>query len=461
MNRTGLRCCCLAGLLLALRSDLCRAGCIPRPAEAAPAAELRIVSEPSGAEVSVDRAPRGPSPLSVPGLAPGRHLVVLTLPGHREWIGTAVLEAGQRQELKAALEPLRGAALVLSEPPGAQVALDGALYGTTPLLLPGLAMGTYRVLLTSPGYQDCPLDLEVRNATPQRLSAKLLTDSATLRVESDPPGAALSVNGVPRGATPAVLERIPDGDSAIELALAGYAPYRQALRLSAGDEETVRVVLQPLPASLQVHSIPAGARVYIDNAYRGETPLTLEDLTPGTVRVRVELAAHELMARDVLLQRGARQVEEFRLTANCGALRVVTAPAGVTVLVDGKVAGTTTARLDATDQISDPLTIPLVPVGDREVTFTRQGYAEVKRTVTVARGRTETLDVTLRRRFIPDYELRTASNVYRGVLVNITPEFVRLETEVGVIRAFPLADIKSRRPLREDERAELAPPPEE
>jgi len=460
----------LQGYCLRLKIMVFAALCLGGAGSLAPAARgqesrgaagtfLGIVTDPPGASVAVDRIPRGSSPLELQDLAPGKHLVAVSMRGYRDWFETVSLAAGVRRTLEARLEPIRGTALIRSEPAGANVSLDGAHRGVTPLLLTNLELGKHRVSITRPGFQDRVLDLEVLNANPQQLKASLLTDSATLRVNTDPAGAEVHLNGVLRGQAPVVLERIPDGNSELEIRYDGFAPHRQSIRLSAGDDETVSIVLAPLPASLQVVSQPPGARVYLDNQFRGETPLAIEALQPAIYRVRLELAAHDPMARDVTLGRAASRVEEFRLVANCGAIRVLTSPAGVAVLVDGKLGGTTAAKPDETDQVSEPLTIELVPVGRREVTFSRPGFYEQRRSVDVERDKTATLDVTLRRRFIPDYEVRTENNVYRGVLIHITSEFVRLETEVGVIRSFPLKDIKSRRPLRDDERIEPDPPP--
>lgn len=429
-----------------------------RAGDSPPVAVLRVATDPPNAIVTVNRVARGNSPIELTDLAPGRHLVGIALRDHREVFETVVLETGMPRTLDVKLEPVRGSVLVHSTPAGSSVSIDGAHRGVTPLLVPSVELGKHRVAVTRPGFQDKVVELDVAGATPQRIDVQLLTDSATLRVESEPPDAELSLNGVPRGRTPAVLERIPDGDNVVELKMEGYAPFRQSIRLSAGDDEKLVVPLTALPGTLQVVSMPAGARLYVADQYRGNTPFTLAALAPGTYRVRVELPAHDTMARDVEIRRAASVVEEFRLVPNCGSLRIVTSPAGVTVLVDGKASGETGAKADATDQVSEPLTIPLVPVGKREVTFTRQGFHEVKKTVDVARDKTATLDVALKRRFIPDYEVRTDANVYRGVLVNITPEVVRIETEIGVIRAFPVKDVKSRRPLREDERIEPVPP---
>ncbi len=421
---------------------------------APPSGGLRVQCVPEGAKVMVDREPRGEAPLELQGLAPGKHIVGISARGYREELSTVTVEAGTTRTLDVSLAKATAAVLVETDPVGASVSLDGGHVGDAPVLLPAVAMGDHRVVVARPGFQQRAVDLKIENAAPQKVSVSLLTDSATLRVTSEPAGAQVLFNGVPRGETPALIERIPDGVGELEVRADGYQPAKQSVRLSAGDDETTHVVLIPKPASLRVETIPAGARVYVDNQYKGESPFELQEIDPGSHRVRVELAAYDPMARDVLLERATSKTEEFRLVPNCGSLRVTSYPAGVTVLVDGKVRGTTTAKEGATDQISDALDIPLVAAGTREVTFVSEGFFEARKTVEVGRDQTATIDVKLKRKFIPDYEIKTDENVYRGVLKTVTAEGVRLETEPGVTRMFPIASIRSRRPLTEEKPTE-------
>jgi hypothetical protein len=325
--------------------------------------------------------------------------------------------------------------------------------------LPRVPLGKHRLTLSQSGFQSRSVDLDVPNAVPQKIDVALVTDSATLRVSSEPDGAQVFLNGVPRGTAPVVLGRIPDGTVSLEVLSDGYKAFRQEIRLAAGDDESIAVTLEPQPATLEVVTIPAGARVYVDDAYKGDSPVTVADLAPGDYRVRVELAAYDPSARTITLGRAASVVEEFRLVPNCGSLLVTTSPAEVTVLVDGKVRGTTTAKPDATDQISETLEIPLVAAGEREVLFTREGYHEARKVFTVERDKATTINVELRRRFIPDFEIQTDENVYKGVFQSRTAEFFRLETEPGVIRSFPVKSVKSARVLREDEKVEVEPLP--
>ena len=418
---------------------------------------LRIVSNPADAEVFLNGAAVGETPLETQPDQEGTAFVRLRLRDHREWWGSLELVPGATRSLDIQLEPLQAAVLVHVDPAGAAVELDGAHVGNAPVLLPGVAIGKHRLTVSQPGFQSRNVDLDIRNPAPQKIDVSLVTDSATLRVSSDPIGARVFLNGVPRGETPTVLERIPEGTVTLELKADGYQDFRQEMRLAAGDDRALSLALDPKPASLQVVTVPEGARIYLDDAFRGLSPMTFEDIPPGTHRVRIDLAAHDSMARNVVLGRAESAVEEFHLVPNCGSLRVCTSPAGVTVLVDGKIRGTTAAKPDGTDQISEALDIDMVLAGSREVLFTREGYHEQRRTIDVQRDQTATLDIKLRRRFIPDFEVRTAENVYKGVFQSRTAEFLRLETEPGVIRSFPIKSVISSRVLRDDERIEQSP----
>ena len=420
-----------------------------------PPASLRVMSDPAGAQVYVGGILRGETPLECDIPETGKAVVRLSLSGYRDAWGTVDLESGISRSLNMKLEPLRAAVLVHSDPDGAAVALDGAHVGETPLLMPRVPLGTHRLAISRPGFQPKTVEIDVPNAVPQRVDVSLVTDSATLRVSTDPDGAEVLLNGVPRGEAPVVIERIPDGDVKLEVRAEGYKTFAQDLRLSAGDDESLEVRLEPMPATLQIVTIPSGARVYVGDDFRGESPLTLDELVPGSYRVRVELPAYDISVRNIELGRAASVVEEFRLIPNCGSLLVSTSPADVTVLVDGKVRGTTTAKPDETDRISETLEIPLVAAGTRELVFTREGYHEARKTVEVMRDQATTVSVELRRRFIPDFEVRTAENTYRGVFQSRTAEFVRIETEPGVIRAFTIEQVLSARPLRDDEKIEV------
>ena len=421
------------------------------PAQNQPESMVRIVTEPPEAVIICDGIVRNAAPITLSGLEPGEHLIVAQKQGFREARRTITLTSGQRMQLEMALEPVLGLVIVQTEPPGAEVQIEGADRGKTPLLLTDLRVGKYRMRLLSTGFLPKEVELNIQDRVPMKVSVPLTSDSATLALDSDPAGAKVTLNGIEKGTTPCTIERIPEGTCKLQLAMAGYDPYEQSVKLTAGQTEKLKAVLKAVPAKLSVVTIPKGARIYVNNQFRGEAPVTLEGLEPGAYRLRAELAGHEPLARDVTLERAADVTEEFRLEGNTGAIQLSTEPAGVQVRVDGKEAGITTAKANETDRISELMTVPALASGQHEVEFVRKGYHPRKVTLQVDKDKTVTIHQVMVRRFVPDCEVRTATEVFKGVLQEVDPQGnVKIEIRPGIIKAIPASDVKSRRPLRDE-----------
>lgn len=429
----------LCGLILPLMAQ-----------DSEPLCQVRIITEPDGATVSCDGVLRNASPVSLLDLQPGDHLLTVEKKGYKKVRRTVSVMQGEKVAVRLQLEPILGLILVHSNPDGAEVQIDGADRGKTPLFMSDLPFGKYRLRLAKTGYLPKEIDLSVEKRVPQKIESTLTSDSAVLILESDPTGASVVLNGIARGAAPCTIDRVPAGDSILEVTLKGYEPYKRMLKLRAGDKEEITAVLKPVPAELTVVSIPSGARLYINNQFRGNTPMTFKELDPGRYRVRVELTAHDPLARTVQLKRMDKIVEEFRLERNCGVLELTTEPAGVKVFMDGKEVGATTAKQDTTDRISDVFQLDLLIVGPHQLQLSKKGYFSRKFPIEMEKDQTIVLHQKLKRRFIPNYELRTATGVIEGLLIHVDPKGnVRMEMRPGVFKTFPANDVRSLKPLRE------------
>ena len=77
-------------------------------------------------------------------------------------------------------------------------------------------------------------------------------------------------------------------------------------------------------------------------------------------------------------------------------------------------------------------------------------WRPIGQVVSVERDKTTTRHVKLERRFIPNCEVRTDTDVIRGVLVEVDPSgAVKLEIRPGIIKTIPAAAIRYRGPIRE------------
>ena len=411
--------------------------------------QLYVATTPAGATVSWDGAEKGPTPLTLAGLKEGNHLLTVKKEGYRTIRQTVLVEEGKKVALQLNLSALTGLVVIHTKPKGALIEIDGADRGKAPVLITDLPLGRYRVRATQPGFSDKEVDLVMDSRSPKKIQIELPSSSATLKLTSTPPGAHVTVNGIAKGETPITVDRIPEGGAVLEMSAKGCEPYKQTIKLAAGEVQELQIVLKPVPAVLKVVSIPPGARVYVDNQYRGESPVTVRNLEPGEHRVRAELVAHNPMARTITLARAQELVEEFRLESNSGVFELITQPAGVKVYVDGKEMGQTSHKAGEADTVSEPLKLALLTIGDHDVRLVKQGYFEKKFSIIIEKMKTVTRHERLVKRFIPDYEVTTPSKVYRGVLKSIDAQgTIRLEIRPGVIKSITADKVRARRPIK-------------
>jgi hypothetical protein len=415
-------------------------------------AVLRITSQPDGAKVLLDGQEQGPTPMSLQKIEPGQHLLEVRKDGFYAQRRTVSLFKSEKKTEEFKLEPLKGLVIVQTSPEGAEVDVDGAFRGKTPLLLTDLSMGDHAVVLRTEGYQPRKLALPIKDRVPVKLVTDLASDSATLNLSSEPAGASVLLNGATRGLTPCKIDRIPSGTVDIEINLKGYAPHRSQIVLKAGDVVDVPAQLKAIPAKLTVHSIPDKARIYVNNQFRGEAPIELDNLAPGEYRLRAEKRGFEADARNVTLKPEDQLTEEFRLTRNAGGLVIITEPAGVKIFVDDEEVGTTEASA-ANPQISEPLRASSIGKGEHWVKLVKPGYAHPPFKITIDTDSLITRTEHMRRLFIPDTIVRTGPNPedsYTGVLIRKHPNgSVDLEVKPGIIKNFEAAQIKSMGPIAE------------
>lgn len=137
---------------------------------------------------------------------------------------------------------------------------------------------------------------------------QIAVPQARLRVISNPTGALVSVNGVVMGQTPLELTLAP-GRYRVALSRFGYEEWSQTVELKQGSEITLEAQLTMSPffrplertARLRIVSDPDDADVFINNAYAGRTPLSLE-IAPGRYRVVVAKASYESWAQTIELK---------------------------------------------------------------------------------------------------------------------------------------------------------------
>lgn len=123
-----------------------------------------------------------------------------------------------------------------------------------------------------------------------------------LMLESNPPGAVVTLNGQTLGETPLLHEGLHAGTHLVTLTRPGYKPV--TLRVTVEHDLTTRQRVTMTPerrtptGDLVVESAPAGADVYLEGRWIGKTPLHVP-VAAGSRRLSLRLAGYETLARTV------------------------------------------------------------------------------------------------------------------------------------------------------------------
>lgn len=410
--------------------------------------QIYVTTDPDGASLFCDSITCGSTPATITSVAAGEHLLVIRKPGYREKCATVATRPGERVAVELKLEPLKGLVLIHSVPPGADVELDGANIGKTPLLAHEFPPGQRRLQISMPGYMSKSVNLNVEDRTPVKVDVLLTSDSAELFVESSPTGAVVTMDNALVGTTPLTLTKAKTGKHVLELVLKGHLNVRHEIALQAGEKQKISSTLKPLPGKLTVLSKPPGARVYLNSQFKAETPFNATNIPSGRYLIRAELQGHDPQTQTNEVIFGEETTVEFNLVKCSGTLLISTLPPDISVYLDGEFRGTTKTR--GNEQISDQLQIDFIPQGQHKLQFAKKGYHSVRRIIDIMPKQTVILHEKLVIRpvpFVPDMIIRTGDkpeNTFKGIVrEKYANGDIKMEIEPGIFKTFGKAEIIS------------------
>ena len=137
---------------------------------------ITVFSSPPGADIYLDNKYVGRTIYTITGVLPGYHTVKLCLEGYSDWSTTVLVTVGEKSYVHPTLTPIpvTGAISVKSEPPGANMGLDGvAINALTPYTITNIAAGTHTLVLALKGYLDWSANVHVIPGKTAEIDAQL------------------------------------------------------------------------------------------------------------------------------------------------------------------------------------------------------------------------------------------------------------------------------------------------
>ena len=135
-------------------------------------ARLHIESDPSGAQIVVDNASAGRTPMDLSLASEKAHEISLFKTGHELASRTIELEPGERRNLEIALKPRIGIIDLIAHPAGATLSVDGKPTGEANQKLRLLA-SPHALVIRKKGYEEKRVTVTPRPGFPQRIEVRL------------------------------------------------------------------------------------------------------------------------------------------------------------------------------------------------------------------------------------------------------------------------------------------------
>lgn len=273
-------------------------------ATSASSGTLKVFSNPTGATLFLDGVQKGTTPVTISGVTQGMHTLQLDKAGYYSWTGQAWVQTGAITTVFPILTkstvvtptgtpttkpttqtptptltpPVYGTLVVITNPIGAELYLDGVQKGVSPLSFPGIAAGNHTVKAELSGYTSWTGTANVKAGDTTTLNVTLIslnvtptltfpttipttsptTTSATptptptlvptgiLRVVSNPFGASVFLDNLYKGTSPLFISSVPVGNHTVTLAASGYENSTSLVAIQQGQTKYLNVNMVPL-----------------------------------------------------------------------------------------------------------------------------------------------------------------------------------------------------------------------
>lgn len=307
---------------------------------------LSIATMPEGAIVSAQGKNLGRSPLVLNSLPAGIISLKAIADGYEETSETASVSLGKTVPVTLHLARSVGSfrALVSED---VEIAIESKELGrrsaTGARAFSALPIGEYRVEAEGPGYEPASSIVSVsRNA--ETVWTPWTTGS--LRVETDPPGAVVLIDGREAGQAPITVGKLPIAPVTVAARADGYEETSQTASIVEGKTTSVPIKLSRSVGSF-VAEFPDGATIVLQNKEIGERKTSASkksiSLPTGEYAATATCPGLTDISTTITVRRG---VETSWTPWTKGFLSFESNPGGATVLVDGVERGLTPLLLE-------------------------------------------------------------------------------------------------------------------
>ena len=240
------------------------------------------------------------------------------------------------QEVTEMTPELQPGGLYISSPiPSVKVYLNDVFQGLTPLTLDSVPTGNYEMRLERSLFQPKLMEIVVKPLDYAAYEVTLASNYGHIKIDSDPSGTMVQIDGVERGLSPFTQQRVDAGTYLIRLSRPYFQPKDTTIEVTAGDSLDLTLKMIPRFGKLVVSSNPPGASVILDGRDVGQTPMVYDTLVSGYHLLTLNARHHLDRDDNFLISDGEELAKQYDLVPNFATLNILGSPAGAEMTLEG------------------------------------------------------------------------------------------------------------------------------
>ncbi len=228
-------------------------------------------------------------------LPAGEHSLSISAPRFQPFSTSIEIEGAEvEQTLSVSLTPDWADVSFQSMPAGAEIVVDGEVFGVTPGTVEILS-GLHDVSVRARGHKPWRRPVRAIATQPQEFRSIVLEKAdGLLSVLSNPARASVAVDGRYKGQTPIDLRLPPGKRYSLTVSRSGFASATRAVTVRADNDVSLNFDLDPLYGDVVFKMTPAGAQVFVDDQ--------LQTLTDGKLSLPASEQTIEVRALGYVTQ---------------------------------------------------------------------------------------------------------------------------------------------------------------
>jgi serine/threonine protein kinase len=256
------------------------------PTKSVSNALIKVNSEPGAAEVYINGKFKGNTPLNIADIPPGEYQLTFKKDGYAINQNQVNLKSGQNRDLNVNLSPLTGSLHIITNPPSANVIIDGkkTTDSNTPVKLDNIPVGKHKLEVQKDGYASITEEIEVKEGETVTKTIDLIQQQGKLTIQVRPWGSIFIDDEIKKESADTKYEvTLPVKEYKITVTHPTLGRWEKTISLGANSEEEIivnfnRNVTVSI-AAFDDKGFPLNAEIIIDNETTGKS-------TPADIKVR-------------------------------------------------------------------------------------------------------------------------------------------------------------------------------